>query len=188
MTVPMDYFDGLYGAREDPYGFRDRWYERRKYALTVAALPRPAYPAALELACAEGELTRLLAPRCDRLLAVDGAAAAVDRARDRLADLDHVEVRQAVLPGGFPAGAYDLVVFSEVGYYLADDDLAALLDRCVAALPPGGDLVAVHWRGDGESHPVSGDEVHRRLRARPELRAVAGHVEDGFLLDVLERV
>jgi SAM-dependent methyltransferase len=96
-------------------------------------------------------------------------------------------VREAVLPGAFPAGRFDLVVFSEVGYYLADADLAELLDRCVAALPPGGDLVAVHWRRPVAEHARPGDEVHARLAATPGLARTARHEEADFVLEVYAR-
>ena len=39
MTLPGDYFDGVYAAGPDPWGFTDRWYEERKRAVTLAALP-----------------------------------------------------------------------------------------------------------------------------------------------------
>ena len=60
-----------------PWGFADRWYEQRKYALTVASLPRPRYRRAFEIGCSVGVLTALLGERCGELLAVDVAAAAV---------------------------------------------------------------------------------------------------------------
>ena len=41
MTLAAGYFDRLYAADPDPWGFTSRWYEQRKYALTVAALPAP---------------------------------------------------------------------------------------------------------------------------------------------------
>ena len=39
MTVGPAYFEGMYAASPDPWGFQSRWYERRKYALTLALLP-----------------------------------------------------------------------------------------------------------------------------------------------------
>ncbi|MFE7421819.1 hypothetical protein [Rhodococcus sp. NPDC057529] len=59
------YFDAMYAASPDPWGFGDRWYEQRKYALTLAALPRPRYRRAFEPGCSIGILTAALAHRCD---------------------------------------------------------------------------------------------------------------------------
>jgi len=35
VTLPGGYFDAMYEAAADPWGFQDRWYEQRKYALKV---------------------------------------------------------------------------------------------------------------------------------------------------------
>ena len=63
----------------------------------------------------------------------------------------------------------DLAVFSEVLYYLDDAAVAATLDRTLAALAPGGDVVVVHWRGWPPEAPRDAAATHRMLRARPEL-------------------
>ena len=39
MSLTGDYFDRMYAGAADPWGFGSRWYEQRKYALTLAALP-----------------------------------------------------------------------------------------------------------------------------------------------------
>ena len=33
------YFRDMYAASADPWGMADRWYEARKYAISVALLP-----------------------------------------------------------------------------------------------------------------------------------------------------
>ena len=69
-SLPAGYFEALYAAAPDPWDFEGSDYERGKYAATLAALPQPRYARALEVGCSIGVLTALLAPRCDRLLAV----------------------------------------------------------------------------------------------------------------------
>ncbi|WP_327242539.1 hypothetical protein [Streptomyces sp. NBC_01320] len=71
MSTPAGYFDDLYRGKDDPGHLKERWYEQRKYALTLASLPRPKLGSAFEPACSVDEFSRLLAPRCERLLAVD---------------------------------------------------------------------------------------------------------------------
>lgn len=102
MSVDDRYFDGLFAGNDDPWAFRQRWYEQRKRAITLAALPRPHYRAIFEPGCANGELSAELAGRCDRLLCCDTANAAVNLARTRLSLFDHAEVRQNRLPGDWP--------------------------------------------------------------------------------------
>ena len=66
MTLDAGYFRDMYAASPDPYGLAERWYEARKYALSLALLPRERYGAAFEPGCSIGVLTALLAPRCDQ--------------------------------------------------------------------------------------------------------------------------
>jgi LmbE family N-acetylglucosaminyl deacetylase/SAM-dependent methyltransferase len=178
-------FDAAYARAEDPWRVTTRWYERRKRLATLAALPDERYGRALEIGCSIGVTTAGLAERVDELLAVDVAPTAVERARVRLADSPHVRLEVRDVGDDWPAGAFDLVVMSEVGYYLDD----AAFDRVLAALPGAlgatGTLVACHWRHPEGDFRRTGDEVHARLAAVPGLHVLARHEEDDFLLEVL---
>jgi SAM-dependent methyltransferase len=182
VSLPGSYFDAMYAAADDPWSMRSRWYEQRKYAVTAAVLPRRRYGDGLEVGCSVGELTAVLAPRCDRLTAWDVSAAAVERARARTAGLPGVRVEQRAMPAD-PLPSCDLVVLSEVLYYLAPDDLAAVLAQLPGAVRPGGTLLAVHWRHPVADYPQTGDAVHAALRAALEWPRVAVHEEPDFLLD-----
>ncbi len=184
MTLPVEYFQRMYAESEDPWGFRSRWYERRKRELTLAALPRPRYTRAFEPGCSVGALTTLLAGRCDALVATDVDESAVASASAAVRDRRHVAVRRLRVPQEWPAGGFDLVVLSEIGYYLDPGDLAILVDRAVASLTDGGTLLACHWRHPVADYPGTGDAVHDALGARPALVRAVGHVEEDFLLDV----
>lgn len=187
MTLDGAYFERIYTANKDPWGLADRWYEQRKYALSIAALPRERYRAALEIGCSVGVLTAALGERCDRLLAVDVSESAVATTRGRTAHLPGVGVERRSLPGEWPEGSFDLVVLSEVGYYFAVDDLRDVLDHVCGALEPGGSLLAVHWRHPVEDYPLGGDDVHAVLDQDPRLEATVRHVETDFLLTVYAR-
>ena len=181
MTLPSSYFDRMYAAAEDPWSLGTRWYERRKYALTLAALPEPRFAAGLEVGCSVGVLTAGLAGRCDALTAVDASEAALRTARGRAPG---VEFHHGAVPGFWPAGRYDLVVLSEVGYYLDPADLRALLDRTAGALAPGGCVLACHWRHPVADYPQTGDAVHAELGRRwPRLSRTE---EEDFLLEVFQ--
>lgn len=180
MSLTGDYFDRVYAAAPDPWGFATRWYEQRKYALTLAALPAPSFDSALEIGCSVGIFTAQLAGRCRELTAVDLSPAALDAARQRVPS--HVQLLQAGVPDGWPVGSYDLVVLSEVGYYLDVPDLQRLLDLVERDLRPGGTVVACHWRHPVADYPLTGDRVHEALARWPRLSRVE---EEDFLLDVL---
>jgi len=187
MTLPSDYFDAMYAGSADPWGFRDRWYESRKRAVTMAALPAARYARAFEPGCSLGLLTTDLAARCDAVVAYDPSRAAVDTARAAVTTRSNVEVRQGSVPKDWPPGTFDLVVLSEVAYYLAPRDLTQLVDRCIGGLAEGGTLLACHWRHEVEDYPATGDEVHTVMGERRELHRLVHHLEEDFVLDVWSR-
>ncbi|KQC35917.1 class I SAM-dependent methyltransferase [Frankia sp. ACN1ag] len=187
MTLPPQYFDEMYAGDGDPWGFADRWYERRKRALTVALLPDDRYATGYEPGCSIGLLTRDLAGRCGRLLATDVAPAAVSAATRQTADLPNVRVEVARLPGDWPTRTFELVVLSEVGYYFDRADARLVAARATAS---AGTLVAVHWRHPVEDYPCGGDEVHALLgeaAAGAGLTRLVHHLEDDLVADVWAR-
>lgn len=186
-SLPGEYFDALYATDADPWGLSDRWYEQRKYACTLAALPQQRYHRGYEPGCSIGVLTALLAPRCDRLLATDVSSAALSTAGSRLASFCHVEVEQRRVPEQWPAGSFDLITISELGYYFGEHDLQRLWDAALTALEPGGTLLAVHWRHPVADYPQTGDTVHASLAAQPSLARMVTHVEEDFRLEVYVR-
>jgi LmbE family N-acetylglucosaminyl deacetylase len=174
---PDHELDRLHQRSADPWGVDSRWYEERKRALLLAMLPRPRFDRVLEVGCSTGALTEVLADRADHVLGVDRSPAALTAARRRLADRPGVELADMDLPTIWPEGVFDLVVVSEVGYFLspaAADELAA---RTAASLAPDGVVVLCHWR-----HPVDGwvmdaADVHRRFE-RDDVPAVQARYAD----------
>ena len=184
VSLGPDYFDRLYAADPDPWGFASRWYEERKYALTIASLPRRRYRRAFEPGCSIGVLSGLLAKRCEELLAMDIAQEALQTIATRNLPA-HVIQMQGQIPMDWPQGLFDLIVFSEIGYYLDLRDLIATGRAIERSLEPGGHLVAVHWRPRATEYPRDGEAVHRHLRSLTSLQQLA-HYEDYYvLLDVL---
>jgi len=186
-SVSLDYFTGLYLAKADPWDVATKWHDQRKYAVTLASLPRPRYRRGYEPGCSIGTLTRLLAPRCDELLAVDAVENAVRQAAEAVRDLPQVRVERAMLPARLPDGRYDLIVVGDLLYYLSAGDLAALVDGLVERLEPGGDLVAVHFRDREHGGNYDGFNAHQALAGRPGLDRLVHHEDEWFLLDILRR-
>jgi trans-aconitate methyltransferase len=180
-------FEARYRADTDPWGFATEPYEQAKYARTLAALGPRHFAAALELGCSIGVLTERLAPRCDRLVALDAAPTAVARARTRLAGVPTVTVLEGLVPEDLPPGPWELVVASEILYYLDAALLDLAVERLAADLAPGGLLLAVHWTGVAASHALPADVVHARLLAATGLRGVHAETHEHYRLDLLER-
>lgn len=151
-----EYFETLYAGSPDPWRVASSDYEARKYAASLAALPAPRYRSALDVGCTIGVFTRLLADRAERVVGVDVSAAAVEAAAARCADLPHVSLSTLRVPQQWPDGRFDLIVLSEILYYLPDADLAALAERVTSSLDRGGTLLLVHWTG-AEAGRSAGD-------------------------------
>ena len=190
-TLPPTYFDEVYRANEDPWGFESSPYERDKYAATLAALPRPYYARAFEIGCSLGVLTARLAPRCGQLLAVDVAEAPLRKARPRCAGLPQVTFQLLRIPDEYPAQPFDLILLSEVGYYWSAADLALAIELIMNSLAPQGQLLLVHWTPPVHDYPLTGDDVHEAFLAQAApggpLRHLTGQRHEQYRLDLLEK-
>ena len=155
------FFDDLYAADPDPWKFASSPYEAAKYDATLEALQGRRFTSALEIGCSIGVLTDRLSAHCDTLLADRRRRGRAGPGQTRVPD---VAFERREVPEEFPDGSYDLIVVSEVLYYLDVPAFDATLDAIERTLH--GTLLAVHWRPFAERHPLTGDEVHARLRAR----------------------
>lgn len=181
-----DYFEDLYSGSRDPWGFETSEYERRKYERTLEVLKGRRYRRALEVGASIGVFTEKLAPLCDELLGVDVSEKAIAVARERLAAYPHVRIELRELPEEMPEGRFDLIVASEVLYYLPRGVMLETLRRFENSLAPGGSLLAVHWREETRTYPLQGDEVHELLVRNTRLRIAETIVEPEYRLDLFE--
>ena len=192
-SLPPAYFDALYEGNPDPWRFATSAYEADKYAATLAALPRQHYASALEVGCSIGVLTEQLADISTALLAIDVADAALAQARTRTIDHPHVRCARArfptELPDDCPAGSFDLILLSEVLYYLDRPmlDVAAITTLTLAA--PKADIVLVHWLGPTPDYPLTGDAAAEAFIAAltPAARLGAQMRHPSYRIDVLQR-
>ncbi len=182
----IGYFESMYGNDSDPWGFDHRWYERRKYALTLAALPRERFRRGLEAGCANGALTERLADRCDELHAFDFIEPAVRRATERMATQPSVHITHGRFPDHWPIGTGDLVVWSEIAYYLSTASAPIALDGLQQWLEPSGILIAVHYTGE-TNYPRRGSDIGPWLDSSQFLERTTRLIDEQFELGVWKR-
>jgi SAM-dependent methyltransferase len=163
--IGREFFEDLYAGSEDPWDFATSDYERAKYADTFAALGDGRFARGLEVGCSIGVFTGQLAERCDELVGIDVSERALARARTRLSGHAGVSLEHMTFPEELPLGPWDLVVCSEILYYLDDGAFALAVERLRSALEHGATVLAVHWRPPTTTYPLRGDEVHDRLVA-----------------------
>jgi peptidoglycan/xylan/chitin deacetylase (PgdA/CDA1 family) len=162
----------------DPWNYGSA-YEQEKYALQLELLPTGTVKFALELACAEGHFTEKLAARAQRLIATDISARALTRAADRCRSCHHIEFRQLDLRTDELPQGVDLIVCSEVLYFLNDEtELRRVAERMEAALMHGGHIITAHAfvlkeemtrTGFDWDHPWGATTISRVLRELPGL-------------------
>jgi cyclopropane fatty-acyl-phospholipid synthase-like methyltransferase len=186
-TVERVDFEARYREDPDPWGYTRSGYERDKYAATLAACGPGTFGSALELGASIGVFSALLAPRCRRLVTVDLAPTAVATALERLTGRPGVEVVCGAVPDAVPPGPYDLVVASEILYYLEPEELERTFALLRDVTAPGARVVAVHWRPAGPERPFDASTVHDALSRNRWLRPLDLGGTDDYLLDVFER-
>ena len=182
-----DHFQQLYASADDPWGFGSSPYERDKYRRTVALLGDRRFARGLEVGCSIGVLSRLLADRCDTLLGVDIVEQPLAAARARCEAMPAVTFRRMRVPDEWPEGPFDLMVFSEVLYFLTPADIERCAARVAGSLTPDAAVVLVNWLGVSDD-PCTGDEAAERFIAATQglLQVAAQDRQPGYRLDLLQ--
>jgi trans-aconitate methyltransferase len=200
MRIPDQVFENIYATSTDPYEYTSSDYERQKYSATLAALSRDRYTTAFEIGCSIGVLTRLLGERCDSLLSVDVAEHALQQATHRCAAERNVRFAQMRVPDSWPNESFDLIVISEVCYYLTVSELNQVAHRLRSSLRPSGEIILVHNRWTGmllpqwlqRSIPVlsKANRRHDRFSAllKDFARVVIHEQHNDYRLDLLRRI
>jgi len=142
-----DEFDALFAHDADPWQYDVAPYEQVRFARTIAALGGRRFHHGLEIACAAGVLTERLAQCCDHLIAVDASRAALAHARRRLQRWPHVDIRLARMPDDLPGGRFDLIMLSDVLYYLGLRGVIDFVGTVLHRTNPGGMVVLVNYLG-----------------------------------------
>lgn len=185
-SLDSEYFKNIYDAHDDPWDFETSPYEAAKYAATIAALPKDLYNNVLEIGCSIGVLTKLLAKRSIQLLATDISQTALDRASERCSDLQNVSFKKLNFQNELPNDLYDLIMVSEVAYYLSANDWELTVSNLFEKLQFNGNIVLVHWLPKVHDYPQTGDEVHQTFEKlmKDSLSHIFSDRADNYRIDV----
>jgi len=139
----------------DAWSLESSEFERRRYEHLLTLVGGRRYRCALEIGCGSGRFTRLLAGVAERVLGLDVAPAAIERARVQTAGAGPgvIQLRAAdIMEYDLNAeGPWDLVVLSEtvycLGWLYSFFDVAWLARRLLGATSPGGRLLLSNTYG-----------------------------------------
>jgi predicted TPR repeat methyltransferase len=159
------FFESLW-QQGDYWTLESSEFEQAKYSSQLAMLGGRRYQRVLEIGCGAGHFTRQLAPFADRVVGLDVAPSAVERARSAGVTSATVDVRLANVMDYDPRseGPWDLIVMSETVYYLGwlypFFDVAYLASELFAATSPGGHLLLANTCGGLDDYLLRPWAIH----------------------------
>jgi predicted TPR repeat methyltransferase len=159
-----------------------------RYDAIMQNIAHRRYRSIYEPGCSVGVLTSRLAAIGDRIDAMDLSMTAVQRARKRCQPFPHVHVSHGRLPEDLPDRKFDLIVFSEIGYYFPKELLFTLTTTLLDKLALGGTFIACHWLGFSPDHLLSGNEVHQVLNTVEGLKQESARCCSQFRMDRWGRI
>lgn len=141
---PKEYFEDLFEEDPDPWNYTNA-YEQLKYEQTLAMFPAEPINMALEIGCAEGHFTVQFAPKVGSLLATDVSQIALARSKERCAEHSNIQYQRLDLQADPIPGQFDLIMCSEMLYFMGDrPQLKAIARKLAEGLKPGGYLLTTH--------------------------------------------
>jgi predicted TPR repeat methyltransferase len=187
-SLPREHFERIYRASADPWHFESSRYELEKYEATLAVLNSRRFQRGLEVGCSIGVLTERLASRCDNLIGLDFVASALAKARERCAGYPWVRLEAMHIPRQWPEGMFDLIVFSEILYFLSDDDLTHTASLTMQSLAPRGLVLLVNYLRQTDDPQSGNSAVELFLRATaPQLHILKQQRKLLYRIDLLAK-
>jgi trans-aconitate methyltransferase len=147
---------------KDPWSYQESAYEEFKRTTLLQSLPND-FSSLLEVGCADGHNLLAMSSRFPepKLIGIDISTEAIQRARINTANHPKIELHLAK-PGisailGELHGTFDVMIFSEVLYYIGNKKAwQESLTPLKSLLHPGSIVIAVHPSSDSK-------ELHDRL-------------------------
>jgi len=178
------YFEDLYRHNSDPWGYDAHWYEARKRQICLALLTKPHYPKVLEVGCSNGHLSFHLAQRAEQLVCIDVSESAVRLASERLKELEHVVVENRKIPEDYSIQKYDLILISEMAYYLSKDELHEFIEKLKHSLNDEGEILCCHWRHEIQDFELNAEQVHQAFQQHFPFHHYLSLNDPDFMIDL----
>lgn len=123
-------------AAQDPWSLDTNPYEQIRYEvmLDLIRAEKAVYESGLEVGCAAGSFTSRLVKLCRKLHVLDCEASAIEKCRERLGNTGEVRFSVAdISECAECCDSYDLIVVSEVLYYLETAERVAATVETIAS-------------------------------------------------------
>ncbi|MEN4041567.1 MAG: class I SAM-dependent methyltransferase [Anaerolineaceae bacterium] len=147
-------FNRFYWLDKDPFGAKDSKYELSKQDRLLEFIAQQENRLSLDVGCGNGFLSRRIAAHCGQLIGIDFSSKAIQLAQQNCAGVTNISLHVDDIRNYEHAEVFNLIICSEVLYYLhgqALDDVVKKLHRLSA---PDGRLALV-GRADASIVPHS---------------------------------
>lgn len=178
------YFEDLYRHNNDPWGYDFHWYEARKRQICLSLLTKPRYPKVLEVGCSNGHLSFHLAQRAEELVCIDVSERAVQLASARLQEFEHVVVENRKIPEDYSIQKFDLILISEMAYYLSADELHQFIEKLKHSLNDDGEILCCHWRHEIQDFELNAEQVHQAFQQHFPFHHYLSLNDPDFMIDL----
>ena len=159
--IDIDGFENLFQSNPDPWDYESSPFEAHKRSVLLKHIGLSPRGRVLELACANWVTTRALMKVGLRVAALDGSSTAIAQARTRLGHIRRLRLLHANLPEGLPKERFDLIVVSEIVYYLGSIAARRLAASVADRVAPGGRVVVLHHHLNFPDASVNPEHAHR---------------------------
>jgi SAM-dependent methyltransferase len=145
-TSSMESVDQVFRTCNDPYKYETNPLEQSRFIKQTELLDEVRkgglFQTGLEIGCAEGLYTEILAERCESLLVLDLSPTALARTQRRRSWSEKVRFSAFDLRGQVVPGTFDLIVVAGVlEYFDRPSTLLKIRQKLISALRPDGILM-----------------------------------------------
>lgn len=192
--------ESVFAERVDPWSYETDAREQERFALQTSLIDQfrgaQLFPSALEIGCAEGLFTEIIADRSESLLVLDLSLTAMARAQGRRrwpqsVRFEAFDLRKDPIPG-----KYDLIVVAGVvEYFSKRKTLADVRKKLATALNQGGYLLVETTRKNpvvenawfGKAM-ILGRWMNSFIAKDPSLLTVSEILTESFAITLLRKV
>ncbi|NRS92914.1 hypothetical protein HNQ03_001998 [Chryseobacterium sp. 16F] len=114
----------------------------------------------------------------------------MEKAEKRCEKLKNVSFRNLNFASELPNDQFDLIVISEVAYYLSPEDWEIAILNLLNILSLHGQVILVHWLPKVHDYPQTGDEVHDTFRnlMSEKMKNIFCDRKENYRIDLWEKL
>lgn len=192
-------FEEMFTESTDPWKYETDALEQKRFALQTALLDKvredQPFASGLEIGCAEGLFTEVMADRCTSLLVLDLSPTALARTRERRRWSNAVRFKEFDLRDGAIPGQFDLIVIAGVLEYLTKrKTFVEVRNKLCAALRPEGYLLVESTRNNRVTEEawfgktmIRGKWANWFIAQHPSLETVSEVLTEKFAITLLRK-